>query len=1240
VHGRLSALIAVAAVCSLAARPVAAQVDTFETNQATLTAPPGGASNAPSLSSDVLGMNRGLMVALRSGVGPVTAQVSGGAFSFSVATTMPASRGEALLSWDGDTDPLVLSPTGLGGYNLAAAGPALRMSVASATAGVELTFTVYTDATNASVLGMVLPAIAAPIDVEVPFASFVASAGAGANFASVGAVTLAVRGNGGSVSLGQIVLGPSNPTFTALLTDGVTSARPGDTLNYSLALRNNGPGAANGVIITDQVDPDTTLVPTSVEVSPLAIDDQYAGATVGTPFSVVAPGVLMNDVDGDGDSLLVAPVGMRPTAQGGTATVNGDGSFSYMPPASFRGLDTFDYQADDGNGIPGPGVVTVHVDCPVVSVTPTTLDDGVTGTPYGPVQFMATGTTGTVTWSVTGALPTGLNFSAAGVLDGTPSQSGTFPLTFVATDSLGCAGSQAITLTVNGPPEITSPDNTSFTVGVEGTFTLTATGFPDPTITHTGGTLPSAVVYTEATKTLSGIPGVGTVGAHLLQFTASNGINPDDVQDFTLNVVCPTITVNGPALPDGLFNAAYAGATFTQMGSTGTTITWSATGLLGLVIHPTTGAVSGSPTNTAVNGPVTITATDEFGCQGTANRTLTVRPNPDAETYNGGVGNTQYVVGAAAPGTPHVFVGDNVKNGDQGPGPLSVSFPPTSTGGAILEGAVDGTFTYTPSVGFASNDSFTYTLTDGNGVTNTATVTINQSTLVWYVNSAGANGDGRSHNPFNRLDNAGGPSAPTSTIFVHTGGATTLGNLTMDANQTLWGQGAEFTRNNLTILAGVAPTLTGTVTLASNGLVNSVSFSGAAPALTAGAGVTAPVTINQVSTSGGTSALSLTNVSGAVTVTGGTFSNGSNAEVLISQGTGNVSIGAVITNNSGRSIDIQNRTSGTVTFSGAITDTGTGIILNSNGAPALSSFTFSGGMTLNGASSTFTATNSGTLTITGTNTIGMPTPPTITALNIANTTIGAGGLTFQRVSAGTGAGTAGNGIILDNTGSTAGLTVTGTGAAGSGGTIQRKTGANGSATQGVGIYLNRTRNASFSRMQLQDFDNFAIRANEIDGLTLSDVVVAGLNGNSAGDDEGSILLEDAGGTVAISNGNVSGGYEDNLRVLYDNASAGPAAVFNVTGTTFRDLQAAGQNSQVNLRSATTASSSWNVAFNFTSACVFENDANTLPPGGTENWSDGILVTFEGPFQHSLTSRTRRSTICSKGWTSPAISPPT
>ncbi len=86
-------------------------------------------------------------------------------------------------------------------------------------------------------------------------------------------------------------------------------------------------------------------------------------------------------------------------------------------------------------------------------------------------------------------------------------------------------------------------------------------------------------------------------------------------------------------------------------------------------------------------------------------------------------------------------------------------------------------------------DSFSYTLTDGNGVTNTATVTINLSGLVWYVNSSGGNGDGRSHravqhaSPTRRRRPATGRSS-TSTRAA----ATTPGTITLKPTQTLVGR--------------------------------------------------------------------------------------------------------------------------------------------------------------------------------------------------------------------------------------------------------------------------------------------------------------------------------------------------------------------------------------------------------------------------------------------------------------------
>ena len=151
---------------------------------------------------------------------------------------------------------------------------------------------------------------------------------------------------------------------------------------------------------------------------------------------------------------------------------------------------------------------------------------------------------------------------------------------------------QTFTLNVQQPPAITSAASTTFTVGTPGTFTVTTTGFPTPTVSQTG-TLPAGVTFTPATRLLGGT--ATQTGAFPLVFTATNGVSPDATQNFTLNVVCPAITVTPLVMPEGLYLAVYPGVDFNQTGSTGSTFTWGATGLpAGLTIHPTTGVVSGT----------------------------------------------------------------------------------------------------------------------------------------------------------------------------------------------------------------------------------------------------------------------------------------------------------------------------------------------------------------------------------------------------------------------------------------------------------------------------------------------------------------------------------------------------------------------------------------------------------------------------------------------------------------------
>ena len=91
-------------------------------------------------------------------------------------------------------------------------------------------------------------------------------------------------------------------------------------------------------------------------------------------------------------------------------------------------------------------------------------------------------------------------------------------------------------------PVITSANNTTFTVGTAGSFTVTATGSPAPTLSESGA-LPSGVTFTAATGKLAGTPAAGTTGSYPITFTASNGVGSNATQSFTLTVnQAPAIT--------------------------------------------------------------------------------------------------------------------------------------------------------------------------------------------------------------------------------------------------------------------------------------------------------------------------------------------------------------------------------------------------------------------------------------------------------------------------------------------------------------------------------------------------------------------------------------------------------------------------------------------------------------------------------------------------------------------------
>ncbi|HEX4612730.1 MAG TPA: putative Ig domain-containing protein, partial [Urbifossiella sp.] len=103
----------------------------------------------------------------------------------------------------------------------------------------------------------------------------------------------------------------------------------------------------------------------------------------------------------------------------------------------------------------------------------------------------------------TGALPAGVTFvpgvgaqAGTGTLTvATTTPAGVYTFTFTATNGVGTDASQSFTLTVDGPPQITSANATAVAAGVGGSFTVTTTGAPVPTVGETGA-LPAGVTFT------------------------------------------------------------------------------------------------------------------------------------------------------------------------------------------------------------------------------------------------------------------------------------------------------------------------------------------------------------------------------------------------------------------------------------------------------------------------------------------------------------------------------------------------------------------------------------------------------------------------------------------------------------------------------------------------------------------------------------------------------------------------
>lgn len=126
-----------------------------------------------------------------------------------------------------------------------------------------------------------------------------------------------------------------------------------------------------------------TITVNPVNDAPNAKADSFQALRDRT-LNVGAPGVLLNDGDIDGDSLVAVK---QSNPAHGTVTLAADGAFSYTPSAGYVGPDGFSYRASDGTETSAARVVSINVTAvptpaPTIAPTPVpTVEPTPTGAP-------------------------------------------------------------------------------------------------------------------------------------------------------------------------------------------------------------------------------------------------------------------------------------------------------------------------------------------------------------------------------------------------------------------------------------------------------------------------------------------------------------------------------------------------------------------------------------------------------------------------------------------------------------------------------------------------------------------------------------------------------------------------------------------------------------------------------------------------------------------------------------------
>ncbi len=505
----------------------------------------------------------------------------------------------------------------------------------------------------------------------------------------------------------QLVSGPAHGTL-AFGADGRFSYTPGAFFDF-LGAGETATESFRYRVTDADGDSDTAKVVITItgvddapaNNAPVAADDN---ATTAEDTSV-SGNVLANDTDADGDALTAALV-TGPAH--GTLVLNADGSFSYAPGLNFNGADSFIYQVSDG-ALAATG--TVFLTVTPVNDAPVAGDDSFsTNEDVALVGNVLANDADVDGPPLTAALVSGpahgiLTLNPDGSFSYTPELdfNGADSFTYHLSDGLLTSNTATVSLAVapvNDAPVNTVPGAQSLNEDSSLTFSL-ANGNALSVADVDAGTAPVRVTLTvtSGTLTLSGTTGLDFSGA-------VPGAQGDGTADAAMTFAGTLADVS--AALDGLFyvpNADYNGAAVLTLnvddqGNTGAGGALTDTDTVSLTVNP----VNDAPVAEADKVVIVPAGSGEVGLN------IAAPTDVDGDTL------TATILAAPTNGTLEKADGTVVGSG------------------AILSGAELSGLTFTPTGAAGTTSSLTYSVSDGNGGNDSATVNLS------LVDAGGAGG--------------------------------------------------------------------------------------------------------------------------------------------------------------------------------------------------------------------------------------------------------------------------------------------------------------------------------------------------------------------------------------------------------------------------------------------------------------------------------------------------------------------